>query len=101
MVKELFKEFGLDIAVLFAGFAGSLASITKEKNLSRGQRIVTVLVGGLVAAYMTPIFGNMWQLSDELKYGIGFVLGYSGLRSMEYIIEKYFKKPGKDNKNEE
>jgi len=22
MVKELFKEFGLDLAVLFAGFAG-------------------------------------------------------------------------------
>ena len=101
MVKELFKEFGLDLAVLFAGFAGSLASITKEKNLSRGQRIVTVLVGGLVAAYMTPIFGNMWSLSEELRYGIGFVLGYSGLRSMEYILEKYFKKTPKDNENEE
>jgi hypothetical protein len=101
MVKELFKEFGLDLAVLFAGFAGSLASITKEKNLSRWQRVVTVAVGGLIAAYMTPIFGNMWSLSEEFKYGIGFVLGYTGLRSMEYILEKYFKKKTPKNSDSE
>ena len=92
MLKEIFNEVGIEVASLFAGLAGGLASITKEKELTRTQRFITVVVGGLISAYLTPVFGIFLNMPDQAKYGVGFVIGYSGLRSVEWIIEKYFKK---------
>ena len=101
MIKEFLREFGLDLATIMAGFGGALASITKEKELTIGQRVITVVVGGLVAGYMTPILGRMINMGEEVRYGLGFVLGYTGLRGVEWIINKWFKKiPPSDNENE-
>lgn len=101
MVKEFLKEFGLDLPVIMAGFGGALASITKEKDLTIWQRLLTVLVGGIVAGYMTPILGRMINMGEEVRYGLGFVMGYTGLRGVEWIIERWFKKPiPKDSNNE-
>lgn len=100
MVKEFFREFGLEVPVVFAGIAGALASITKEKELTRWQRLTTVLVGGAVAGYCTPILSNMINMGEQVTYGLGFVLGYSGLRFVEMLIDKYIKKP-KDAKKEQ
>ena len=105
MVKEFLKEFGLDLPVIVAGLGGALASITKEKELTAWQRIITVLVGGLVAGYMTPILGRMINMGEEVRYGLGFVMGYTGLRGVEWIIGKWFRKVKpivkNDNKNEQ
>lgn len=98
MIKEFLKDFGLDIAMLMAGFAGALASITKERELTIGQRVITVAVGGFVAGYMTPIISQMINMSEEFKYGVGFILGYTGLRSVEWAIGKWFKKPPSNKK---
>lgn len=92
MIKEIFNEVGLDLATLFAGLAGGLASITKEKELTRTQRFITVLVGGFLSAYLTPLITIAINMPEKAQYGVGFVIGYSGLRSVEWIIEKYFKK---------
>lgn len=100
MLKEIFDEVGIEVASLFAGLAGGLASITKDKNLTRGQRFITVVVGGLISAYLTPIFGIFLNMPDQAKYGIGFVIGYSGLRSVEWVIEKYFKKKPTDQEEQ-
>ena len=101
MLKEIFDEVGIEVASLFAGLAGGLASITKEKELTRTQRFITVVVGGLISAYLTPVFGIFLNMPDQAKYGVGFVIGYSGLRSVEWIIEKYFKKEITEDKEKE
>lgn len=93
MVKEFFREFGLEVAAMAAGFAGALASVTREKELSIGQRFLTVTVGGLIAGYTTPLFSLVLNMNEEVKYGVAFILGYSGLRSVEWVIQKWFKKP--------
>ena len=84
--------------MLFAGLAGALASITKEKELTRTQRFITVIVGGFLSAYLTPMVSLAINMPDQAKYGVGFVIGYSGLRSVEWIINKYFKKENKNIK---
>lgn len=101
MLKEIFNEVGIEVASLFAGLAGGLASITKEKKLTKTQRFITVIVGGLTAAYLTPVFSILINMPDQAKYGVGFVLGYSGLRSVEWVIEKYFKKADENEINNE
>ena len=98
MIKEIFQEVGIEFSMLFAGLAGALASITKEKELTRTQRFITVLIGGFLSAYLTPIISLAINMPDQAKYGVGFVIGYSGLRSVEWLIEKYFKKNKKDEK---
>lgn len=98
-MKDFFLQFGLDMKLLFAGFAGALASLTKERELSWFERFVTVLVGGFVSAYMTPWVGKMINMGDEMKYGVGFILGYTGLRTVEWIISKYFKKQPEDSED--
>jgi hypothetical protein len=102
-MKDFFLQFGLEMKLLFAGFAGALASITKEKELSWFQRFVTVLVGGFVSTYMTPIVSKTINVGDEMKYGVGFILGYTGLRTVEWVMNKYFKKKTEDSEevNEE
>jgi uncharacterized membrane protein YeaQ/YmgE (transglycosylase-associated protein family) len=95
-MRDFFLQFGLDMKLLFAGFAGALASITKEKELSWFQRFITMMVGGFVSAYMTPIITSAINMDEEMKYGIGFIIGYTGLRTVEWVIEKYFKKKPED-----
>ena len=98
MIKEIFNEVGIEFSMLFAGLAGALASITKEKELTRTQRFITVIVGGFLSAYLTPLISLAINMPEQAKYGVGFVIGYSGLRSVEWIIRKYFKKNKNTNK---
>ena len=97
-MKEIFQEVGIEFSMLFAGLAGALASITKEKELTRTQRFITLIVGGFLSAYLTPMVSLAINMPDQAKYGVGFVIGYSGLRSVEWIINKYFKKENKNIK---
>lgn len=92
MIKFL-HDFGIEIVVLLSGLAGGLVSLRKESQISRSEKIMTVISGGLIANYMTPLvqplIGKIWDV--DISPGLGFILGYMGLSAIEYFILKFKK----------
>lgn len=82
-IVETLKHFGIDMILLIAGMAGGIAFISKGGKLSRFQKFTTVVSGGFTANYLTPIVAEWLNLSDKALYGIAFLLGYGGLKSVE------------------
>ncbi len=92
-MKEFLESVGIHISLLIAGLAGGLVSINRDKKLSLWGKIMVILSGGLIATYITPVFFMLFSFKDErAKYGIAFIIGYMGLKSIELIIEKLTKK---------
>ena len=90
-VKEVANElldYGFSVFFFIAGIAGALASLSKTKNIPFTQRVITVLSGGFTAAYITPLFVDVFGLSSNgSQYGAAFIVGFSGLKTVEWIID--------------
>lgn len=85
---KLLETIGIDKVLLLAGIAGGFVSLTsKPKGMTRLQQIGTVISGGLTANYLTPLVAEWWSGSDHTVYGLAFVLGYSGMKSIEIIFK--------------
>lgn len=92
-IIDMLKYLGLDVILLLAGFAGGIASLTKSTNLTKWQKFISVMSGGFAANYLTPVVGRWLDLGDDVLYGVGFLLGYGGLKAVEtiylYFINKF------------
>lgn len=86
---QVLKDFGIDVILIIAGFAGGIAFIHKGGKLTRLQKISTVLSGGLTANYLTPLVAEWFNLSTNTLYGIAFILGYGGLKSVEICFKVF------------
>lgn len=87
-VKQFFKGLGIEIAIIIAGLFGALASVSKEKKMTFFEKFISIIVGGAVSNYITPIVVYWTNAGENTKYGIAFILGYTGLKSVEWIIER-------------
>jgi hypothetical protein len=87
-VKQFFKAVGLEAGMIIAGFFGALASVSKDKKMTFIEKFISVVVGIAVSNYLTPIVFDWTNAGENSKYGIAFLLGYTGLKSVEYIIDK-------------
>jgi hypothetical protein len=88
-IQELmkwFKAFGFELVLFIAGLAGAYVNLTNRKNLTTIEQVTAVICGGLIANYLTPIFVNLLAFSESVSYGIAFILGYMGLKSVELFI---------------
>lgn len=89
---KILQELGFEVILFIGGLAGGITSLsTKPKNMTRKQQFLSVLAGGFTANYLTPLVGHWFDLSDKSLYGIAFLLGYSGLISVELIIKRFHK----------
>ena len=88
-----YEETGLKIGLFVAGAVGSVASFLKPQKLNLKQRILTVFSGGMSAMYLTPIIISpveaVREMSQEWVLGVGFLVGYSGLKAIELTIAKF------------
>ncbi|MFP9114936.1 hypothetical protein ACLI1A_13450 [Flavobacterium sp. RHBU_3] len=82
----LLKYFGLEAPFIIAGLAGGITFISKNSSLSKWQKFLSVVSGGFAANYLTPIVAEWMDLTDKVLYGIAFLLGYGGLKSIEWIF---------------
>ena len=86
---------GIKTVLFVAGVGGGLANLMKASNLTYYQKFITVLVGGFSANYLTPIVGSIMNLNDDTLYGIAFLVGFGGLKSIEILFEKIVNKKDK------
>lgn len=91
-VETLLLKYGIDIGFLVSGFFGSLLLVSKKSTQKLKTTIASVLAGMACANYLTPVALALIPESVRggSKYAMAFVLGFMGLKGLEYVIEKYF-----------
>ncbi len=92
------EEIGIHIALIISGTFGALLSMGNKKELNWWQKILTILSGGSIANYLTPVVASWVNIGDSTRYGFGFLLGFSGLEGVKWIILKLKDKYGNNEK---
>lgn len=80
------RQLGFDTILFTAGLAGGITFLTKGQKLTKLQKLSSVISGGFTANYLTPVVADWINLSDNALYGLAFLLGYGGLKSVESIF---------------
>ena len=93
-IVDSLKYIGIEAQVFMAGASGGIVFLTKNEKMTKTQQFFTVLSGGLSANYLTPLAGDWFHLDSKLMYGIAFLLGYSGMKSVELLITAFYGKAG-------
>lgn len=87
-IIEFLRSIGIETPSFIAGMSGGITFLTKRKDMTWLQRFLTVMSGGFTANYLTPLVAIYLHLDEKALYGIAFLLGYSGMKSVEVIIIK-------------
>lgn len=86
-VAQWFKLMGFEIFLMIAGFMGALVNVSRDKNLTIVEKALTVISGGLIANYITPLILDWIKAGESARYGMAFIMGYMGLKSVEFAID--------------
>jgi uncharacterized membrane protein len=86
-ILKWLKALGFEMAMFLAGLAGAWVSTNRNKHLTTLERVSAVFSGGFIANYVTPIFTSILNFSESTMYGMAFIVGYIGMKSVEYIID--------------
>lgn len=83
------KEYGIDVGLLISGLFGAILLTSKDTAINLTRTVGSVIGGAASANYITPIVVNLAKLdSAHYHYGIAFLLGFLGLRGIEYFSRK-------------
>ena len=91
-LSEFLEMIGINISIFIVGLIGAVLMAGKQKDMKPWERIFTILGGAFTANYLTPSVQEYFNISEGSVFGAGFVLGYSGLFTLELIIKKFHKK---------
>ena len=86
-ILDYLKKGSVSFIVLM-GFAaaGARQLVDSNKTHSYGERVVVVLMGGIVS-YLVGGIATTFELSHEWLSLIGFICGFFGYSIMKYIID--------------
>jgi hypothetical protein len=86
------QENGLNLSFMLAGLLGSLMMMSKTASMQIGRTVFATIGGAASANYLTPLILDVTKLGHESSYShaIAFLLGFTGLKSIEAITEKLF-----------
>lgn len=92
-MKQLLSEIGINLSLTLAGLSGSVAMLWRQrKKMNITEQTLTILSGTLSANYLTPLVVSYLDLRSGAEYGVAFIIGFGGLKTVEYVYEKYFTK---------
>jgi hypothetical protein len=82
-------EYGINVGLLISGLFGAIL-LTSKSSARNYWKTVSSLVGGAASAnYIAPIVIAFAKLDDHhYQYGIAFLLGFLGLKGIEYFSSK-------------
>lgn len=88
------KEYGIDIGLLISGLFGAILLTSKSSAMNLTKTISSLVGGAASANYITPIVINITKLDEtHYHYGIAFLLGFLGLKGIEYFSNKLLPDP--------
>lgn len=92
-MKEFLMDIGMNVGLAVSGFFGSLMLVGKQREQNLREQIFSVIGGTMSANYLTPVVIDTFKLQAEsLQYGVAFVIGFGGLKVVEFVYEKWFTK---------
>ena len=91
-MKELLHEIGINIGISVAGLFGSLLLIGKNATVNLKTTFFSIISGVASANYITPIVLDITRVDVKYQMSVGFILGFLGLKGVEYITNKFIKK---------
>lgn len=84
--KQVLKSCGIDIGLLLSGLFGAILLLSKDGIKSPSRTIFGLIGGAASANYLTPVVISVTNLDAlNFNYGIAFLLGFLGLRGIEFI----------------
>ena len=98
--KQFLLEVGINIGMALSGFFGSLLLVGKQKDADIRTQLFSVVAGTLSANYITPLIVDVTNLQmQSAQFAIAFLVGFGGLKVVEYMHIKYIT-PGKKNEGD-
>lgn len=83
------QQYGIDIGLLISGLFGALLLTSKGSAMNMGRTFSSLLGGAASANYITPVIITLTKLDNQhFHYSIAFLLGYIGLRGVEFFSNK-------------
>lgn len=84
-----FLKYGIDIGFLLSGFFGALLLSIKKRRQKVSRSIACIFAGTMSANYLTPLILQFAPagVQEKGKYAVAFMMGYIGLKGLEFIIE--------------
>ena len=92
-MKEFLMEIGINIGLALSGFFGSLLLVGQQRQQNFREQVVAIIGGTMSANYLTPVVIDTLNFTSEsLHFGVSFVIGFGGLKVVEYLYKKWFDK---------
>lgn len=93
-IEAFLIRYGIDIGFLVSGFFGALLLVSKNSAQKISTTIASILAGTACANYLTPVVMSFLpeSVKNGGKYAVAFVMGFMGLKGLELVLERLFKK---------
>lgn len=83
------KQYGIDVGLLISGLFGAILLTSKTGALNLTRTISSLIAGAASANYITPVIISITKLDEtHYHYSIAFLLGFLGLKGVEYFSTK-------------
>ena len=91
-IRQFLKSCGIDFGLLISGLSGAILLLSKSGAQSFSKTMFGLIGGAASANYLTPLVIKIMKIDEGLNfnYGIAFLLGFLGLRGIEYFTNKIF-----------
>ena len=82
-------QYGIDIGLLISGLFGAILLTSKGSAMNLGRTFSSLVGGAASANYITPVIVSLTKLENmHFQYSIAFLLGFLGLKGVEYFSSK-------------
>lgn len=94
-MKEFLAQFGIDLGFLLSGTFGGLLLVSKSNKKTLRDNLFAIVGGAASANYITPLAVEWFKISTNTQFAVAFLLGFAGLKGVEYFTDKFFNKETK------